>query len=83
MSKKNVEFKPEDKVIACPTTMACPKKSSQLMNRTRLTSDELKEIMSVVGVSEDGQQIHVKHSKIKQPFVVHKKFMAPMSASTA
>jgi hypothetical protein len=82
MSKKNVEFKPGDQVIACPTTMACPKKSSKLMSRTGLSSDELKQPMHVIRANDDGQ-IHVKHSKIKQPFIVHKKYMAPMSVATA
>ena len=80
--KKDVEFKEGDQVTACPEAMKCPKKTEQLINRTGLSVDQLREgPMHIVQTTSEGQ-LHIKHPRLGRPFVVHEKFITHLTAST-
>lgn len=80
--KKSVVFKEGDHVIACPEVMKCPNKSGQLMSRTGLTTDQLRDgPMHVTRVDNDGQ-LHIKHPRLRRPFVVHSKFIVQAQQAT-
>ena len=81
--KKKHEFKEGDQVVACPIVMQCPNKSGQLMSRTGLNADQLREgPMHVVRARDDGQ-LEVRHPRLGRPFIVHSKFITQMSGATA
>lgn len=83
MSKKNsAMFKEGDQVVACPKTMKCPNKSEQLISRTGLTAEQLREgPMFVTRAMSDGQ-LHIKHPRLGRPFIVHSKFIALVNTTT-
>lgn len=81
MTKKKIEFKEGDAVVASPKTMQCPNKSGQLISRTGLTAQQLQDGTMHVTQALNNGQLHIKHPRLKYPFIVHSKFIVPCTAS--
>lgn len=82
MGKKETTFKDGDHVTACPHALKDVKKAGKLMNRTGLTVEELNTPMQVIQTTAEGQ-LKLRHGKLKQPFVVHPKFMTAAQAQAS
>lgn len=71
-SAKKREIKDGDHIVASLKTLSNTTKVDQLVNRTKLTAEELKQPMRVI--KTQGSQAKVKHPRLEHPFEVHMKF---------
>jgi hypothetical protein len=83
MSKKNsATFKEGDHVAVSPEAISCPNKSGQLISRTGLSLEQLRDgPMYVTRMPGDGQ-LHIKHPRLGRPFIVHSKFIVPKDGAS-
>lgn len=71
-AEKKREIKDGDQIVASLQTLSNTNKIDKLVNRTKLTKEELSQPMRVL--KTQGTQAKIKHPRLEHPFEAHVKF---------